>query len=40
MAEEQIRGLLLEQLGELAEALLEFKQLSDLLTWLATAACD
>jgi len=33
--EGQIRGLPLDQLGELAEALLEFDQLPDLLTWLA-----
>jgi len=34
LVEEKIRGLALEQLGELAEALLEFEQLADLLTWL------
>jgi predicted transposase/invertase (TIGR01784 family) len=33
--EEEIRGLALEPLGELAEALLDFGQLADLQAWLA-----
>ncbi len=32
--EEQVRGLPLEQVEALAEALLKFRQLADLLTWL------
>lgn len=35
--EAQIRNLTLDQVGNLAEALLEFEQLTDLLTWLETA---
>jgi hypothetical protein len=35
---EQIRGLNLAQLEELAEALLEFRALEDLLSWLEKRA--